>query len=316
MTSASLNAGGNLLVVVGPTSVGKTALSLELADTFAGEIISGDSMQVYRYMDIGTAKATPAERAQIPHHLIDLKDPDEAFSVDEFQRLARQTIAEVQSQSHLPMIVGGTGLYIQSVTHGYQLPEVKEDPSFRTEMNQLADEKGQEVLHNLLAAKDAQAAARLHPNDRRRVIRALEIIKETGKPLAEVQQRERSPYRICWIGLTMPRASLYERINSRVEQMMEEGLLEEVIRLREMGYSRTLTSMQALGYKELMLYLEGECSHSEAVEMIQQGTRKYAKRQLSWFRRLPEIYWVDVSNEGFVREIHRHVAGNFPLYKE
>ncbi|SFS60381.1 tRNA (adenosine(37)-N6)-dimethylallyltransferase MiaA [Marininema halotolerans] len=316
MPLASKNVGGDLLVIVGPTSVGKTALSLELAHEFAGEIISGDSMQVYRYMDIGTAKATPEERAQVPHHLIDLKDPDEAFSVDEFQRLARQTITQVQGKDHLPMIVGGTGLYIQSVTHGYQLPDVKEDPVFRAEMNQWADEKGHEALHQLLARKDEQAAARLHPNDRRRVIRALEIIKESGKTLAEVQQRGPSPYRMIWIGLTMPRERLYDRINQRVEQMMEEGLLEEVMRLREMGYTREHTSMQALGYKELMLYLEGECRLEKAVDLIQQGTRKYAKRQLSWFRRLPEIHWVDVSEKGFAREIHRHVAGKFPLYKE
>ncbi|MFC4077938.1 tRNA (adenosine(37)-N6)-dimethylallyltransferase MiaA [Salinithrix halophila] len=316
MPSVSSTAGGDLLLIVGPTAVGKTSLSLKLAEEFRGEILSGDSMQVYRYLDIGTAKASPEELARVPHHLIDLLEPDESFSVDQFQCLARRTIREVQERGHLPMIVGGTGLYIQAITHGYQMPDVKADATFRREMEAFADREGNASLHAKLVDRDAKAAARLHPNDRRRIIRALEIIRGTGKTLDEVQRRKPSPYRTCWIGLTRPREQLYDRINRRVDQMMKHGLLQEVAALKRMGYTRTLVSMQALGYKELMLHLEGELSLDEAVSLIKQRTRKFAKRQLSWFRRLPEIHWFDVTREGAYREIRERIAGNFPQSKE
>ncbi|PTM58891.1 tRNA (adenosine(37)-N6)-dimethylallyltransferase MiaA [Desmospora activa] len=306
----------DLLVIVGPTAVGKTALSLELAQEFRGEILSGDSMQVYRHMDIGTAKATLAERRRVPHHLIDLVEPDFSFSVDEFQRLARQTITAIQSRDHLPMLVGGTGLYIQAVTHGYSLPGVKEDPEFRYSLEQFADDRGNEALHYRLAAVDPEAAQRLHPNDRRRMIRALEIHRATGRPLSEVQQQGDSPYRACWVGLTMPREMLYDRVNQRVDLMMEEGLLEEVAVLRERGVPRDAVSMQALGYKELWMALEGEVNLADAVEMIKQRTRKFAKRQLSWFRRLKEIHWFDCTQKERLQEIRSLVAGNFPQYQE
>lgn len=306
----------DLLVICGPTAVGKTALSLELAREFRGEILSGDSMQVYRRMDIGTAKATVEERRRVPHHLIDLVEPDSPFSVDEFQRLARQTITAIQSRGHLPMLVGGTGLYIQAVTHGYSLRGVKEDPDFRRSMEQFAEERGNEALHRRLAAVDPEAAQRLHPNDRRRMIRALEIHRATGRPLSEVQQQGDSPYRVCWIGLTMPRDLLYDRVNHRVDAMMEQGLLEEVKALREGGVPRDAVSMQALGYKELWMALEGEVTLAEAVEMVKRRTRKFAKRQLSWFSRLKEIHWFDCTREGSAQEIRSLVAGNFPQYQE
>ncbi|SMO56258.1 tRNA (adenosine(37)-N6)-dimethylallyltransferase MiaA [Melghirimyces algeriensis] len=317
MPSASSNPDlKDLLVIVGPTAVGKTALSLTLAQDFQGEIISGDSMQVYRYMDIGTAKATTEERKSVPHHLIDLVDPDYPFSVEEFQRLAREKIIEIQSRGKLPMLVGGTGLYIQAVTHGYRLPGVKEDPEFRREMHRLADEKGNQFLHKRLQEVDPMTADRLHPNDRRRIIRALEIYQKTGEPLSKGQTYDPPPYRMLWIGLTMPREQLYERVNDRVDQMMKEGLLDEVEALRRMGYDKDSVSMQALGYKELLSHLNGEISLEEAVHLIKRRTRKFAKRQLSWFRRLPEIHWFDVTFEHSQKEIRRFVAGNFPRYQE
>ncbi|OYD09539.1 tRNA (adenosine(37)-N6)-dimethylallyltransferase MiaA [Paludifilum halophilum] len=306
---------GDLLVIVGPTAVGKTALSLDLAEKFRGEIVSGDSMQVYRYMDIGTAKASPAERERASHHLIDLVDPDYPFSLDEFQHRAQRAIREIQHRGHLPIMVGGTGLYIQSVTHGYRLPGVKEDPEFRRRMQRLADEKGNEALHRRLREVDEATAARLHPNDRRRIIRSLEIYRATGQP-PRFQQRAQTSYNSCWIGLTMPRELLYERVEQRVDRMIEEGLVEEVVSLRERGYRGDLVSMQALGYKEIAMVLDREITQEEAVQLIKRRTRKFAKRQLSWFRRLKMIHWFDVTKPHFEEEIRKLVAGNFPRYKE
>ena len=307
----------DLLVIVGPTAVGKTRLSLELAAEFNGEIISGDSMQVYRGMDIGTAKATAAERAKVPHHLIDFLDPDRPFSVEEFQRLARKKITEIQNRKHLPMLVGGTGLYIQAVTHGYQFPGVEADPDVREEMNAFADREGNEALLEKLRKVDPKTAARLHPNNRPRVIRALEIYRATGKPASQLMRKEsESPYHLLWLGLTRPRPMLYQRIDQRVDSMIEAGLVEEVARLRRLGYGKDLQSMQALGYKEIMEYLEGRMSLAEAIEEIKRGTRNYAKRQLSWFRRIKEINWFDVSDPETGKEIQQLVAGNFPGYRE
>ncbi|MDA8353590.1 MAG: tRNA (adenosine(37)-N6)-dimethylallyltransferase MiaA [Firmicutes bacterium] len=317
MPSASSNPDREaLLVIIGPTAVGKTKLSLELAQSFRGEIISGDSMQVYRYMDIGTAKASPEERKGIPHHLIDRFDPDYPFSVEEFQRLADELITEINKRGHLPMLVGGTGLYVQAVTHGYRLPGVQEDPAFREEMHRLADEKGNQALHARLQQVDPEAAERLHPNDRRRTIRALEIHRAMGKPLSQIQRADPPDRRTLWIGLTMPRELLYQRIDQRVDQMMEQGLLDEVAALRRMGYDTDLVSMQALGYKELMMHLKGEMTLEEAVRLIKGRTRKFAKRQLSWFRRLTEIHWFDMTDKNSGEEIRTLVAGNFPRYQE
>lgn len=307
----------DLLVIVGPTAVGKTKLSIELARQFCGEIISGDSMQVYCHMDIGTAKASPAERAEVPHHLIDFLDPASSFSVEEFQQLTRKKITQIQERNRLPMLVGGTGLYIQAVTHGYRFPGVEADPDFRQAMNDLAEREGNEALLEKLRKVDPEAAARLHPNNRRRVIRALEVIHTTGQPFSQLVSKEnQSPYHLLWIGLTMPREMLYQRIEERVEQMVADGLVDEVARLREMGYNRELQSMQALGYKEIMDYLDGDLSLEEAIDQMKQGTRKYAKRQLSWFRRLKEINWFDVTNPEIGKEIQQLVAGNFPSYRE
>ncbi|WP_047154116.1 tRNA (adenosine(37)-N6)-dimethylallyltransferase MiaA [Aneurinibacillus tyrosinisolvens] len=307
----------NVLAIIGPTSVGKTALSLELAARFSGEIISGDSMQFYRGMDIGTAKASPEERAAIPHHLIDICDPDEEFTVADFQRRTAALISDMNSRQILPIIVGGTGLYIQSVLYGYRFSQAGEDEAYRASLSSLAETDGNEALHAKLSAVDPLTAARLHPNDVKRVIRALEIYHLTGKTMAEYQQRsEESPYNLLLLGLTMDRALLYERINTRVDQMIEAGLIEEVEGLLRKGYDASLRSMQALGYKEIIAYLQGLTTKEAAVELVKKRTRNFAKRQLTWFRAMKDIVWFDVTpglgTESSIRQgIYEKVAGKF-----
>jgi tRNA dimethylallyltransferase len=306
----------DLLVIVGPTGVGKTALSLQLAEDFCGEIISGDSMQVYRGMDIGTAKASEEEQAKIPHHLIDLLDPNESFSVQQYQHLAREKIRKIQSHHHLPMLVGGTGLYIESVVHEYKMPHVTENPSIRQELTELAMLHGNKYLHQKLQQVDEKTASKIHPNDLRRIIRALEVFQLTGKPLSEQQQRSESPFRVLWIGLNMPRPKLYEQINQRVDQMIEKGLEEEVRELLATEQFEQHTASQAIGYKEMIQYIKGNISFDDAVLAIKQGTRRYAKRQLSWFRRIPEVHWFDKTEAHAMIEINHLVAGKFPSYRE
>lgn len=305
-----------LVVIVGPTAVGKTALSLELAQAFDGEIISGDSMQVYRYMDIGTAKATLEERKMVPHHLIDIINPDQEYSVAIFQEMATELITEMNQRQKLPFIVGGTGLYIQSVTHSYQFSQAEQDAELRDQLQRMADTEGPEALHERLRKIDPITAERLHPNDVKRVIRAIEIYQQTGQTMADYQHRaEYSPYDIVMIGLTMDRAKLYERINQRVDLMIEAGLIEEVRRLLDAGYDPALNSMQGLGYKEVIPYLYGEISLDQAINEIKKRTRHFAKRQLSWFRRIPEIQWFDLTSPGEADKVKvtiRHsMAGKF-----
>jgi len=305
-----------LVVIVGPTAVGKTELSLKLAKQFDGEIISGDSMQVYRKMDIGTAKATPAERAIVPHHLIDIVDPDEEYSVAVFQEMATRLIGEINRRGRLPFIVGGTGLYIESVTHRFQFAEAAQDHELRERLQKLAEIEGVESLHRRLAEVDPVTADRLHPNDVKRVIRALEIYQLTGYKMSDFQQRlKQSPYDLYMIGLTMEREKLYERINQRVDLMIADGLVEEVRALLDQGYSPSLISMQGLGYKELIPYLYGEITLEKAIQEIKQRTRHFAKRQLSWFRRMQEIEWFDLTDPGArthaVEMIAQRLAGKF-----
>lgn len=305
-----------LVVIIGPTAVGKTQLSLELAEQFDGEIISGDSMQVYRGMNIGTAKADPDELAIVPHHLIDIKNPDEEYSVAMFQESATGLITDMNQRGKLPFIVGGTGLYIESVTHRFQFSTTSQDPELRDRLQRLADSEGVEALHARLADVDPITAERLHPNDVKRVIRALEIYESSGYKMSDYQLRaQHSPYDLVIIGLTMDRAKLYERINHRVELMIEAGLVEEVRGLLDAGYDASLVSMQGLGYKELIPYLYGEITLEKAVNDIQQRTRHFAKRQLSWFRRMPEIQWFDMTDpaeqRNNVETIKRILAGKF-----
>jgi tRNA dimethylallyltransferase len=285
-----------LLVLIGPTAVGKTNLSIELAKKYNGEIISGDSMQIYKGMDIGTAKIKPEEMDGIPHHLLDIKDPNESFSVAEFQQLVREKIDEVHNRGKLPMLVGGTGLYIQSVIYDYQFSEAVSDDEFRKNLEKLAEEQGNDVIHNMLKSVDPESAERIHANNLRRVIRALEIFHLTGKKMSEgqIEQERELLYEVALIGLTMDREKLYDRINLRVDLMMKEGLLEEVKSLHDKGL-REAQSIQAIGYKEIYEYLDGKVTYEQAIENLKQNSRRYAKRQLTWFRNKMQVEWFDVS---------------------
>ncbi|WP_136605989.1 tRNA (adenosine(37)-N6)-dimethylallyltransferase MiaA [Paenibacillus dokdonensis] len=306
-----------LLVLVGPTAVGKTKLSIELAKELNCEVISGDSMQVYREMDIGTAKINQNEMQGIPHHLIDIHSPDEPYSVAEFQEQSHQLIQEIHARGKLPFIVGGTGLYVESVCYDYQFAQVGEDKAFRDEQAAFAEEQGAEALHAKLMAVDPVSAEKLHPNDQRRIIRALEIYHLTGVALSaqlEGQTRE-SPYQLCLVGLTMDRQMLYKRIEARIDEMLTQGLVEEVSSLLEKGYGTDLVSMQGLGYKQIISYLQGRESLDEAVMILKRDTRRFAKRQLSWFRHMKDISWVDVTEpvnfSAKLAEIRDIIAGKF-----
>lgn len=311
-----------LLALVGPTAVGKTALSLRVARALDCEIISGDSMQVYRRMNIGTAKLPPEQREGVPHHLIDILEPEEPFSVSMFQRLCTEKIREIHARGKLPFIVGGTGLYVESVCYGFDFQGDSGDEAFRARMRTFARERGAEALHARLAQVDPASAARIHPHDERRVIRALEVFETTGRPLSEAQAQTRkapktSPYRLCLIGLTMDRDMLYARINERVDAMIAEGLVEEVQGLLQSGVPRDAVSMQGLGYKEIAAYLRGETTLPEATELLKRDTRRFAKRQLSWFRHMQDLVWADAGGQGknpdLFKSICAIIAGKFLL---
>ncbi|MFC8151781.1 tRNA (adenosine(37)-N6)-dimethylallyltransferase MiaA [Bacillus paralicheniformis] len=307
-----------VIVLIGPTAVGKTKLSVMLAEHLNAEIISGDSMQIYKKMDIGTAKIKEEEMNGVPHHLIDIKEPTESFSVAEYQEIVRQKIAEIDRRGKLPMIVGGTGLYIQSVLYDYSFTEEAGDPELRAEMEALSDKRGAEYVHCLLKERDPEAAKTIHPNNKRRVIRALEILHTTGKTMSEHMEGQRKEllYTTALIGLTMEREVLYDRINSRVDQMMDEGLLNEVKQLYDENI-RNCQSVQAIGYKELYAHLEGRSSLEEAVETLKRNSRRYAKRQLTWFRNQMDVAWYDmtppVNIEQKKQEIFTYIAGKLEL---
>ncbi|MBO5573505.1 MAG: tRNA (adenosine(37)-N6)-dimethylallyltransferase MiaA [Clostridium sp.] len=284
-----------LIVIAGPTASGKTALSIDLAGRIGGEIISADSMQVYRHMDIGSAKVTPEEMQGIPHHLIDVLDPTEEFNVVVFQKLAGEAIREIESRGHIPVIVGGTGFYIQALVYDIDFTETEEDSALREELAEIARLKGPGELHRLLEEADPASARAIHENNVKRMIRALEFYRQTGKRISEHNEQERgkeSPWNLFYYVLTMERSLLYDRINRRVDRMMEQGLPEEVERLRQMGCRADMTSMQGLGYKELLAYLEHGGSLAETAERIKQNTRHFAKRQLTWFRRERDVRWL------------------------
>ncbi|CAM4430821.1 tRNA dimethylallyltransferase [Paenibacillus endophyticus] len=309
-----------LLVLIGPTAVGKTRMSLDIAKMWDAEIISGDSMQVYRGMDIGTAKIPIDEREGIPHHLIDIMEPDIPYSAADFQAGATSAIEQIAARGHLPFIVGGTGLYVESVCYQFQFADIGSDEAFRQEQERYAAENGAEMLHARLAAIDPPAAERLHPNDLRRVIRALEVFHMTGQTFSEQQagQSKVSPYELCIIGLTMDRAELYRRIEQRVDLMMEQGLVEEVRLLLEREMPPAAVAMQGLGYKEIAEYLQGNCTLEAAVERLKRDTRRFAKRQLSWFRHMNDIHWIDMG-ENFhnnLQTVHAIIAGKFQVNLE
>lgn len=288
-----------LVVILGPTAVGKTRLGVDLALKLNGEIISGDSMQVYKHMDIGTAKIRPAEMRGIPHYLIGIKEPNENFSVAEFQMLAEDKILDISSRSKLPIIVGGTGLYIQAVINDYRFNEQDDVKQLRNRLFDLANEKGNEYLHVKLAAVDPVSAKKIHINDLKRITRALEYYELTGMRISEnttgYDTSEMKKYNAVLIGLDMERQRLYDRINSRVNKMLEDGLIEEVKGLLTKGYSPESPAMQSLGYRQIAAYLNGKYQLEEAVELIKRDTRHYAKRQLTWFRRDPRIHWFDMN---------------------
>ena len=288
-----------LIVIVGPTAVGKTSLSIALASEVGGEIVSADSMQVYKHMDIGTAKPTLKEQLGIPHYLIDEVTPDESFNVVRYKTLAEQYIDGILANDKVPIMVGGTGLYIDAVIYNIQFSETVSDLAYREKIHQLAMQKGNEHVHQMLKKVDPIAANTLHPNNIRRVIRALEVYHYTGTPISTHQKESRTDpvaYDVVVIGLTMDRARLYERINQRVDIMLDEGLVDEVSKLLDMGYTKELTSMQGLGYKEIIDYLEGAHSIEEATEILKRDTRRYAKRQLTWFRRNKDIFWLNITD--------------------
>jgi tRNA dimethylallyltransferase len=307
-----------VLVILGPTAVGKTKLSIELAKRLNGEIISGDSMQIYRGMDIGTAKITEQEMEGIPHYLIDIKDPSESFSVAEFQELVRVKIADICQRGKLPMIVGGTGLYIQSVIYDYQFSEAPADETLRTQLEERAREIGNEALHHELTQIDPKSAGQIHSNNVRRVIRALEIYYRTGKTMSQTQevQQPEPLYETALVGLTMDREKLYERINLRVDLMVEQGLMKEVQELYDQGL-RDCQSIQAIGYKEMYDYLDGHISLEEAIENLKKNSRHYAKRQLTWFRNKMDVQWFDMTDtldlEKKIIGISRYVEGKLQL---
>ncbi|MED4270210.1 tRNA (adenosine(37)-N6)-dimethylallyltransferase MiaA [Geobacillus stearothermophilus] len=305
-------------VIVGPTAVGKTRLGIALAKKLGGEIISGDSMQIYKGMDIGTAKVKPDEMDGIPHHLLDIKEPCEPFSVVEFQRLCRALIADISARGRLPIIVGGTGLYIQAAIYDYQFSDAPSDEAYRRALRQLAAEQGVEALHRQLEAVDPESAARIHPRNVRRVIRALEVYHSTGKPFSEWQrgQQKQLLYEAAIIGLTAERSVLYRRINERVDQMIAEGLVDEARALYDRGF-RDCQAVQAIGYKELYDYFDGRVSLEEAIEQLKQNSRRYAKRQLTWFRNQMPVEWFDMTDAKMfaarVEEIFRYIAGKLRL---
>lgn len=286
-----------LLAIVGPTASGKSQLGVELALRMGGEIISGDSMQVYRKMNIGTAKLKPEEMKGVPHHLIDIRNPDEPFSVADFQQLATQRIAEIAGRHKLPMLVGGTGLYIQAVLDPYEFQGQKDAGPIREELLSLAKTKGNQYLFEQLQKIDPESARKIHVNDLKRLIRALEYYRLNGKRISEKRAVKDNPYtsgyHLTLLGLSPERTHLYERINRRVDSMMEEGLVDEVKTLLEEGYSPKMPALQGLGYKQIIGSLQGEYNLQEATDLIKRDTRRFAKRQLTWFRRDPRIHWLD-----------------------
>jgi len=306
---------GKLLVITGPTAVGKSAVAVAVAKITGGEIISADSVQVYRGLNIGAAKPTMAERETVPHHLIDLVDPNQNYTVAQFQQQATKQISALHEQGKLPILVGGTGLYLRAVVKGYAFGENAEDELLRLRLRQEAKNLGAEDLHNRLNAVDPQTAAKLHPNDLRRVIRALEFYEKSrqtisGQLAATPQENVYDTLLFC---LTMPRELLYRRIEMRVEEMLAAGLVDEVRGLLSGGVSPEAKSMQSLGYKQIVAYLLGEISLSTAIAEIKRDTRRFAKRQLTWFRREKELIWLDLTeyngNDEPVANISRRIAG-------
>ena len=309
-----------LIILTGPTAVGKTALSIRLAKALGGEIISADSMQVYRHMDIGSAKVTAEEMAGVPHHLIDVLEPTEDLNVVIFQQLAKKALKEIRSRGHIPIVVGGTGFYIQALLYDIDFKENPEGDKIRQELEALAREKGAGYLHQLLEQVDPESAKAIHANNVKRVTRALEYFRQTGEKISvhnETERRKPSPYAFLYYAVDMERSRLYERIDRRVDQMLEQGLVEEVRRLKAMGCHRGMVSMQGLGYKEILDYLDGRCTLEEAIYILKRDTRHFAKRQITWFKRERDVRWLDreqMADDGeIVARILREMEEELPF---
>lgn len=285
-----------LIILTGPTAVGKTKLSIALAKAVDGEIISADSMQVYKHMDIGSAKIKKEEMCGVTHHLIDVLEPDEEFHVVRFQEMAKQAMTEIYAKGKIPILTGGTGFYIQAVVNDIDFSKETEKSPIREELEKLAEEKGCEYLHEKLQQIDPKSAEKIHANNVKRVIRALEYFELTGKPISahnEEESLKQSPYNVAYFVLNDIREKLYERIDARVDVMLQEGLVQEVSMLAKKGYTKNMVSMQGLGYKEILSYLEGDCTLDEAVYILKRDTRHFAKRQLTWFKREQDVIWVN-----------------------
>ncbi len=298
-----------LVILTGPTAVGKTALSIKLAKSIGGAIISADSMQVYRHMDIGSAKVTKKEMDGVPHYLIDVLEPWEEFNVVVFQQMAKQALEEIYARGAVPVIAGGTGFYIQALLYDIDFKENHQGNQLRAKLEALAEEKGCEYLHQQLAKVDPESAQAIHSHNVKRVIRAMEYYQQTGEKISVHNQEERqkeSPFAFVYYVITDERSRLYARIEKRVDVMLEQGLVDEVKRLKAMGCHRGMVSMQGLGYKEILDYLDGECSLEEAVYRLKRDTRHFAKRQLTWFKRERDVQWVDL--EAFSGDRERALA--------
>lgn len=311
-----------LLILTGPTAVGKTSLSIQLAKAIGGEIISADSMQVYKKMDIGTAKITKEEMEGVPHHLIDVLEPDEEFNVVRFQHMAKKAMEQIYNNGHIPIVVGGTGFYIQALLYDIDFSETDTETEYRKQLQQYADTYGAIALHDKLRQVDEESAQKIHPNNIKRVIRAIEYFEQTGQPISkhnEEQSKKESPYEFLYIVLTHDRDVLYERINQRVDKMMEQGLEQEVKMLLDSGYSKDLVSMQGLGYKEFIPYFEGEITLDTAVYTLKRDTRHFAKRQITWFKREKDVRWMSKQDyqteEALLKQILTDAQDNHIIQK-
>lgn len=287
-----------IIAVAGPTAAGKTKFAMMLAEAFHGEIVSCDSMQLYKFMDIGSAKPSKAEMAKVRHHLVDIIDPREDFSVAQYQKLAKAAIRDIFNRGKTPIVAGGTGLYLNSLLYEMDFSAAPQNHSYRDDLMKLAEKEGGGILHEMLKTLDAEAAAAIHPNNIKKVIRALERLKEGERKIKQFRQanNETEDYHVILIGLTRSRDELYERINKRVDILMKEGLLDEVKRLKAMGLTKENISMKGIGYKELMAYLDGACGLEESIDKIKKNTRHYAKKQLTWFRRYDKMKWYNISD--------------------
>lgn len=294
-----------IVVLTGPTAVGKTELSIQLAKVIGGEIISADSMQVYKHMDVGSAKITPEEMDGVRHYLVDELEPFDEFHVVKFQEYAQKYLNEIYAHGKIPIIAGGTGFYIQALLNDIDFTEQESDSAYRKELEALAEEHGNQYLHDRLKEVDPESAEAIHPNNRKRVIRALEFYQETGRKISEHNAKEQmrtSPYNFAYFVLNDERSHLYKRIDARVDKMIEDGLEAEVRRLKEMGCTKDMVAMQGIGYKEMLSYLDGSYSLEEAVYIIKRETRHFAKRQITWFKRERDVIWLNKNEFDYKNE--------------